>query len=270
MTTSSKTKFFVGGLSLYLVMAWLFLIFYQPVYLLSIFIVLAVPAVVVWWPLKNSRWRILWFSLVSLFLFAPPVELMARLGDSWDVASVLPRLWGTAPIENLIFAFFNFLLGLSLYELIAAGDRPGKLSRRFYSLVGLYGFFFALVLIFFKIRPEWVTMDYYQLAILVILIPLAFFVWWWPVLIKQATLTTLILGLIFFVYEIVALQLGYWWWPGRYLWPITIWGKVFPFDDVVFWYLLSTPALIGGYEFFVKGRLSSRSCPRSQKRDLSS
>ncbi len=201
----------------------------------------------------------------SLLLFAPPVELMARLANAWDVASVLPRLWGTAPLENLLFAWFNFLLGLSLYEKLTAGDQPGRLSRRFYYLLALYAIFFASVLIFYKINPAIITMDYYRVGILLVLIPLAIFIWCWPSLIKQAAATTLILALIFFIYEIIALRLGYWWWPGNYLWPITIGGKTFPLDDIVFWYLLSTPTLIGGYEFFVKGRLLQLSCKQTLK-----
>jgi hypothetical protein len=259
MTISNKQKVLLF-LLIYWLAALLSLFLWRPNYLFSIFIVLALPTLAVWLSLKNSRGRVFVFALFSLLLFAPPLELMARLANAWDVASVLPRLWGLAPIENLFFAWFNFWLGLSLYEFFNPEKSKGKMSKRFYWLIGLYVGFFITVAILFKINPAWVTFDYYKVAILAVLIPLTFFVWWWPALLKKSFKTTLILGTVFFVYEIIALQFGYWWWPGKYLWPIMIEGKIFPIDDVIFWYILSTPALIGGYEFFAKGRMPSLGC----------
>jgi hypothetical protein len=52
-------------------------------------------------------------------------------------------------------------------------------------------------------------------------------------------------------YEIVSLHIGSWWWPGNYMYTIVLGCKIFPVDDILIWYLLSTPALIGGYEFSV-------------------
>ena len=259
MTINRKQKV-LWFLLIYWLTALLSLFLWRPNYLLSIFIVLAAPTLVVWLNLKNSRGRVFTFAGLSLLLFAPPLELMARLANAWDVASVLPRLWGLAPIENLFFAWFNFWLGLSLYEFLTAGDVKGKISKKFYWLLGLYVFFFITVAVLYKINRTWITFDYYKVAILAVLIPLTFFVWWWPYLLKKSLKTTLILGAVFFIYEIIALRLGYWWWPGKYLWSIMIGEKVFPIDDIIFWYILSTPALIGGYEFFAKGRMPNLGC----------
>jgi hypothetical protein len=49
---------------------------------------------------------------------------------------------------------------------------------------------------------------------------------------------------------VVSLKIGSWWWPGEYIKTFIIFGKVFPLDDIIIWYLLSTITLIGGYEFF--------------------
>jgi hypothetical protein len=251
-------RFLFGALAIYLLVAFLFLIFYRPNYLTAILIVLMPPTLAVWWQLKNSRARVLVFSLVSVVLFAPPTELMARLADAWDVASIFPRLWGTAPLENLLFAFLNFWLGLSLYELLAGGDKAGKIAKKMFWLAGLYGLFFLMTISLYKINPAWIAFDYYQLAMLVVVAPLVVFCRLVPGLIKKAATATGLLAAIFFVFEMVALQLRYCCWPGEYLWPINIGGKIFPVDDIVFWYLLSTPALIGGYEFFAKDFIDTK------------
>jgi hypothetical protein len=67
---------------------------------------------------------------------------------------------------------------------------------------------------------------------------------------KKTLLPTLFFAGVFFIYEIVSLKIGSWWWPGEYLKTFIIFGKVFPLDDIIIWYFLSTMTLIGGYEFF--------------------
>jgi hypothetical protein len=71
-----------------------------------------------------------------------------------------------------------------------------------------------------------------------------------PKLLKKVWLPTVFFALVFFVYEVVSLLVGSWWWPGNYLLSISILGHTFPLDDVIIWYILSTPVLIAGYEFF--------------------
>jgi hypothetical protein len=62
--------------------------------------------------------------------------------------------------------------------------------------------------------------------------------------------TTLFFAGAFFIHELVSLKIGHWWWPGEYLLPINLGSIIFPIDDVIIWYFLSTPVLIGGFEFF--------------------
>ena len=100
----------------YVLIACIFVYLLKPVYLLSIFIVLVPPSIANFLWLKESRFKIFIFSLLTTILFAPPVEIMARLANSWDVQSILPRLFGIAPLENMLFAFINFFWVLSFYQ----------------------------------------------------------------------------------------------------------------------------------------------------------
>lgn len=238
-------------LFLYVAFASFFVYLFKPVYLLSIFIVLGPPSLVNFFWLKKSKTKIFIFSVVTTFLFAPPVEISARLADAWDVQSVLPRIFGIAPIENLLFAFFNFFWVLCFYEYFVDKDRSKKINSKIKIIVGLYCVLFLLVFFLFFYNQALITLNYHLLAVIILFIPGLILFYKNPKIIKKTWLPTFFFAIVFFIYEIVSLLVGSWWWPGEYLWPIKINGIIFPIDDVLIWYLLSTPVLIAGYEFFV-------------------
>lgn len=243
----------LAGLFGYVMAACLLVYFWRPTYLASIIIVLAPPAAANFFWLKGARGRILFFSAVTTALFAPPVELMSRLADAWDVQSVLPRPFGVMPLENLLFAFLNFFWGLSFYEYFVSGDRRRPLSRRLPWLLGLYTLLDAVVFGLFAWQPRLISVSYALTGLLIVVVPASLIFWRHPAWLRRTILPTLFFAAVFFVYEYVSLCIGSWWWPGHYLLPARLCGRVFPIDDVVIWYLLSTPALIAGYEYFAVG-----------------
>ncbi len=244
-----KIKLFF--LFIYVLLAVMGVYFLRPTYLISILIVLLPPAVINFLWLKKSRKNILIFSLFSTLLFAVPVELAARLANDWDVQSTLPRLFSLAPIENFIFAFLNFFWVISFYEYFIKNDSSVKISSRFKWLIILYSLAFIGFFVVFFYQPSWVAFNYFTLSFFILIIPGVLIFGYRPRLIPKIWLPTLFFALVFFSYEVVSLLIGSWWWPGQYLWPLNLFGRTFPLDDVIIWYGLSTPVLIGGYEFFV-------------------
>ena len=249
MDYQRKIKLF--SLFIYILVAVTLVYFFQPVYLLSILVVLFPPAMINFLWLKQSRLKIFLFALATTFLFAPPVELAARLANSWDVQSILPRLFGLAPLENLIFAFLNFFWVLSFYEYFVAQGSSAKISPRFKKLLFLYSVVFVLFFILFFKNQALVTINYYILSFIILFIPGIFIFGRQPKLLLKTWLPTLFFALIFFIYELISLLIGSWWWPGTYLFPINLFGRILPLDDVIIWYFLSTPVLIGAYKFFM-------------------
>lgn len=241
----------ISALLSYVLLASAFVLLFKPVYLASILIVLLPPSLTNFLWLKNSRAKVLVFSAFSTLLFAPPIELAARLADVWDVQSVLPRFLGLVPLENMLFAFFNFFWVLSFYEYFSDGDKSAAFSKRFKYLIGLYCLESLIVYALFFFDRGMIAMNYFVVALPILIIPGLLIFGARPRLIKKVFLSTAFFAIVFFVYEIVSLKIGSWWWPGDYLFPIKIWGSIFPLDDVIIWYLLSTPVLIGGYEFFM-------------------
>lgn len=243
-----KRLFFLG---LYILVSCLFVYIFKPVYLLSIVIVLVPPSIINFLWLKHSRKKIFWFSIITTLLFAPPVELMARVADAWDVQSILPRLFGLAPLENILFAFLNFFWVLTFYEYFVDKDKKEKLSSKYPIIIGLYTLLAVVIFTLFFLSPGIVGVNYHFLALIVLIIPGSLLFYKKPRLLKKTILPTLFFAYVFFLYEIISVLIGSWWWPGEYLLPLNLVGNVFPLDDVIIWYFLSTPVLIGGYEFFV-------------------
>jgi len=246
MKSKKKILFLLG----YVLLAGLVVLAFKPVYLISIIIVLAPPSIINWLWLKKSKIKILIFSLATTFIIAPAVELSARLANVWDVQSIIVRPFGLIPIENMLFAFLNFLWVLSFYECFVDRDGSKRISAKFKILVVLYMLSASTIYILFFVNKEFVTLNYFSISIPLLVLPALLLFFKKPRLIKKVVLPTIFFAFIFFYYEVISLIVGSWWWPGEYLLKTTIFGKVFPLDDVIIWYLLSTPVLIGGYEFF--------------------
>lgn len=251
-TKSRKQKY--GRISFLLLYVFVscFLVFYlKPVYFYSLLIVLGPPTIINYIWLKKSGKKILIFSIITTILFAPPIELATRLADTWDVQTIFPRPFGYIPIENMIFAFINFFWVLCFYETFVDGDRSKKVSRNFKYIVFLYFLLAWVVYYIFFNDPGLIRTEYFVMSIPILILPSLIMFYFYPHIIKKTILPTVFFSIVFFVYEMVAIQIGNWWWPGEYIFTFTINGKIFPLDDVVIWYLLSTPALIAGYEIFV-------------------
>jgi len=225
----------------------------RPYYLFSIIIVLFPPSLYNFFLLKKNRLNVLNFSILSLFLFAPPIELATRLKDVWNVQSILPRLFNLIPLENMLFAFINFVWVLSFYEYFIINEKnPRKNNLRYKYLIILYIVFSSLSYFLYFTNKDFLASSYFIIALIVLIIPMSLIFYYYPKLLKKTIIPTLFFAFIFFTYEFVSLLIGSWWWPGEYIYSFLLFGHVFPLDDIIIWYFLSTPALIAGYEYFAK------------------
>ncbi|MBU4536896.1 hypothetical protein KJ603_02570 [Patescibacteria group bacterium] len=232
------------------ILGCLIVIFTEVNYFLNILIVyLPATALTLYWA-KNSRGKIIAFALLATLFFAIPIEIIARLANAWDVQSILPRIDNLAPLENIFYAFLNMLWPLAFYEKFVDKDKKQKISHRGKYLFLMFLIFSAITYSFYFINKEIITLDYWQIGIIFLLIPAILIFSHNIKLLKKTILPLVFFAIIFLIHELISLYLGHWWWPGNYLLPIELFGKTFPLDDVIIWYVLSTPMLIGGYELF--------------------
>ena len=207
---SKDRKYKLLAIFLYVLIACLVVFLTRPVYILSIIIVLVPPALVNFLWLKKSKKKILIFSIVSTILFAFAAELSSRLANSWDVQSFLPRLFGILPLENILFAFLNIFWVLSFYEYFVDRDNSSKISKKFKYLVLFFSLFSLIIFVLFFNGIN-LSMNYYFLAIITLLIPSIILFSKKFSLLKKVVLPVLFFAIIFFIYELVALKIGNWW-----------------------------------------------------------
>jgi hypothetical protein len=249
MNTEKKQRLFF--LIAYLPISLFFIWLIKPVYIISIFIVLAVPSIINFLWLKHSKKPILIFSILTGILFAPPVELMARVVNVWDVNSIFYRPFGLIPIENMVFAFLNFFWVLSFYKYFIDHDKEIKISNRFKYLISLYLIFDILIFSLYYLNSNLVGANYFTIALIILIVPGVLLFIKNKKIFKKTIVPTFFFALVFFFYEIISLKIGSWFWPGNYFFNIKIFGETMPLDDIIIWYFMSTPVLIAGYEFFV-------------------
>lgn len=235
----------------YLILALSFVLITKPLYIISIIIVLAIPSIINFFWLKKSRWPVFLFSLLTTLLFAPPVELMARLVNVWDVQSIFYRPFGLIPIENMLFAFLNFFWVLSFYKYFTGNDSFTTISKNFKYLIGLYTVFSIAVYSLYFYNPSLVGANYFIISLITLVIPGVLLIINNPKLLKTTLTTTLFFAVLFFTYELISLEIGSWFWPGNYLLSLNIFGQMMPLDDIIIWYFMSTPILIYGYKYFI-------------------
>ncbi len=226
----------------------------RPPYLASVILAIAPPALFSVALLKRTRKKVLMFSFASLFLFAIPVELACRLADAWDVASVLPRPFGLIPLENMLYAFLQFIWVLAVYELFVAGESEEKISPRFRYYVGIFAVFASSVFSLFAIDRRFITVDYIYIGLASTIVPLLAAARLFQAKIKRIAGLTVFFAAVFFTHEMFSIRIGHWWWPGDYVLPVSIFGARFALEDVLIWHLLSSPALAAGYELFANQR----------------
>lgn len=250
----------------YFILASSAVLIIEPAYILSIIIVFVPPTIANFLWLKNSRFKIMLFSLTAALLFAPPIELVARLMNLWDVQSIFSRPFGLIPLEDMFSAFLNFLWVLSFYAYFTNQDQKKIWNKKFKYLIAIYIAFDIIIFGIFFYNPSWLLASYFDIAVIALLVPGSLIFYRLPKLLKKTILPTIFFAFIFFIYELVSLKIGSWFWPGEYWLSFEVFGQTFPMDDIIIWYFMSTPALIGGYEFFMGGITNNKSLELSKNR----
>lgn len=221
----------------------------------SILLFFVLPSIHLSVLLPRSIKKTLTASLVLGATALVTVDLIAHLNEVWYVPSVFPvRIFGLAPIEGIVWWTSLTYFTVMFYEYFFDVHRDRKILRPRMKYAFLVLLIFALaVLLSLFLAPGLLNIPfaYLWLGIVLAIPPVIIELVRRPILIQKFFLTAAYFFLLTFVYEVTALKLKYWSFPGdQTIGTVSILGTTFPFEEFFFWFVLAAMTMLAYYEFF--------------------
>jgi len=210
--------------------------------------------------IKNPR--IIIKTSIFSFLFSVPLTfifdyLLVQDNAWYIVQTIFPfRLLGVVAIEQFTFSFLWIFFVISMYENFF--DRKTVLKREriisrpmlLFGLLAILASFILMGLILVGSPAIVVPFAYAIFGLIVGIIPISLFLLHFPGFFLRFIKITIYFFLLSLLVEYVGLNLNQWTFPGQhYLWKIESLGFSFPIEEVVFYFILSTPGLLVYYEY---------------------
>jgi len=203
--------------------------------------------------LKNIFFATFLFGLLFGFF----LDYLAELNNAWSWAGTDQlvfsyKILGIVNVDVMIWFFLWTFFIIIFYEHFFEKDRGEKISPNFkYGLFLGLGAVFAIIIASF-INVGLLNFGYaYLLLGFLALLPFIYVVKKKPVLLLKFFKAAIFFSILYLVYEITALSLDQWRFPGEYIGMVT-WGSIsFPIEEFVFWILLSCPVVLSYYELWV-------------------
>lgn len=234
------------------------ILFFKVNFLTSTILFFAVPAFYLILR-KPKQLKRLVAALLAGMMVSFILDLLAEFNNAWSWAPigqlVFPnKILGLIPIDVLIWYFFWILLSIVYYEHFFETKvfELEKISSKFKN--AFIFFFLALVVIItlFIFTPEILKFRYIYLYIGIFgAIPLYYLIYKKPRLAGKLFKAGLFNIFLFLSFELTALTLDQWRFPGNYIGQIQLFGLIFPFEEFIFWIILGTPMILSYYEIFV-------------------
>ncbi len=231
-------------------------IFFEVRFLTSTFLFFALPSLYLFIR-KPKQYKRLISALVAGMLVAFIVDFLAEINGAWSWAPegqllFTNKIFGLIPIDVLIWYFFWILLTVIYYEHFFEHDRSNKVSSLFKKIFTFFFVVAVLTILAFIIKPEFLIFPYAYFWIgLFGAFPFLYLVFTRPYLIGKLLKAGIFNIFLFLSFELTALHLDQWRFPGEYIGYVQLFGLQFPFEEFVFWILLGTPIILSYYELFV-------------------
>lgn len=221
----------------------------------SIVLFLVIPCVYLAILRKSSVIKAVVFSLITSVPFIIAIDYVAHINKQWIIPySILPaRLFGIVSIEVVAWAFFLSCFMIMFYEYFS---EPKKKQRVWGSRMIYLGIFFvALLGVFIFLLHQfpfllYIPYFYFWFGFIFLFIPSLIELIRRPKLYIKIFPVGIYFFVVTFIYEITALKLGWWLFPGKYLGWVTVLGVGFPFEEMFFWLMVLAIAAVSYYEFF--------------------
>ena len=221
----------------------------------SIFFFLIIPSIHLSIIQKKYIQKAALFALVISTLLYIPIDYVAQLSKAWLIPeTVFPfRLFNLVPIDAVLWTFLLVYFIVMFYEYFINTSRQEKVWTKRMTVFALFSaaIFLIFTLLFF-VAQSYLEVPFFFLIFGVVFLLL-------PVLleiIRNKKLSgNFFLIMLYFVgfavlYELAALSLGWWSFPGEeFLGWVSISDFKFPLEELIFWFLLFAVGVVAIYEF---------------------
>ena len=243
-----------------LILAGISTVFFSVSKFVSILLFFGLPCLYLSWRNPQSFRKSFIFALLFSIPLSVFVDTLAVFDGSWYVPhSIVPfRLFGAATFEVWLFGLLWVLFVILFYEhFFNLHDTSNRFSKKYRNLLYLFAILVATVVITYIFRPTFLVIPYFYtwFSLIFVVLPLILFLARRPKFLPRFTLQGIYFFITLLVYELAALQVGLWSFPGHHFigW-VNIFGYRFPFEELVFYMIFATPSFLAYYEYFANDR----------------
>jgi len=182
-------------------------------------------------------------------------DFVAEFNNSWGWGSdfALPvNLFGVVSLDVLVWFFFWVFLAVAYYEYFVENDRSTKISKNA-KWVTFWGLILAVVtVLLWKVYPQILelTNAYAKLGTITFIIT-AVLLYKQPKLIPKVLQLIPFFAFMYLAYEITALHMNLWTFPGTYLGLVSVGDIAFPLEELIVWIFASSAIVATYYEFVI-------------------
>ncbi|MBI2545235.1 MAG: hypothetical protein HYW22_01375 [Candidatus Aenigmarchaeota archaeon] len=220
-------------------------------HLYSTFLYLVVPSIYLLLKYKNIRKKILIFVLPFGLVGSLLVEYFAEYNKAWVTSSSTLKLLTYVPLESIIWGLGYGAIVLTVYKIFLDFKHHPAANNYNYNWLIILSFcaFLALGIWIFLGPPE-IDYAYAKFFGLPTVLILLYVIHKKPNLGPKFLELSIIFLMFSIIYEIIALKLGFWWFPGQYYTLVNIAGVGIPIEEVVLWIALGAPLVAAFFEAF--------------------
>jgi hypothetical protein len=191
-------------------------------------------------------------------VFAFCLDFLATYNHAWAWANsetliFKQKLFGIVVLDNSLWFFLWVFFIIVFYEHFVDHDKGNDISPNiWYGLIP--GLIWAILIIaIYFLSPRYLYLPYAYLILgLLALLPFCYFVYKKPSMLRKYLKVAPFFIFLYLIFEITALSIGQWSFPGQYVGIVDLYGKIrFPVEELVLWIILSSSVVLSYYEFYV-------------------
>jgi len=256
MSRSKKIDFLVLVLLIFPVVP--LILYFNLKFLPSAFLFMGVPSIFLiirrTQNLKSVFFGIFFIGIILGFLF----DFLATFNNAWyipDNQLTFPyRVLGFAPVDELLVLILWTGLIMLVYEHFCERKQVEHLQfkKYLYHAIAPSLLAFLVIICMFYLHPSVISFKYSYLILgLITAWPFLYVLYKKPKLLKRILMPAPYFFLVFFVYELIAVYLGQWYFNGEYIGHVQFFSQRFPIEEFILWIMVGSVIVLADYKLFV-------------------